>query len=152
MEAKNHDHATIIPVIEEQLQIGKVWQETGRVQISKSVTEEAVDFSMPVSQEEVIMERKTINQYVDVAPPASRYEGDTLIIPVIKEVLVVEKKLMLVEELHISKRKTEQVLTGTEVLRKESVNIVRSSADGLPVINQPLNNQLINNQPDKHNP
>lgn len=129
MEQHNDDHSSSIPVIEEKLHIGKVWQETGRVQISKTLTEEAVDFSMPLSQEEVIMERKTINQYVDTAPPASRYEGETLIIPVIKEVLVIEKKLMLVEELHISKRKTEQVLNGTEVLRKETVNITRSSAE-----------------------
>ncbi len=129
MEQKAHEPNTVIPVIEEQLHISKVWQETGRVQVSKTVTEEAVDYNVPVNQEEVIMERKTINQYVDTAPPASRYEGETLIIPVLKEVLVVEKKLMLVEELHISKRRTEQMVSGTETLRKESVEINRSSGD-----------------------
>jgi uncharacterized protein (TIGR02271 family) len=127
MEQQTHEPNTIIPVIEEQLHISKVWQETGRVQVSKTVTEEAVDYNVPVNQEEVIMERKPINQYVDTAPAASRYEGDTLIIPVLKEVLVVEKKLMLVEELHIRKRNTEQIITGSETLRKESVEINRSS-------------------------
>jgi len=127
MEHNQDTQPSIIPVIEERLNIGKVWQETGRVQISKTVTEEAVDFRVPVSQEEVIMERKTINQYVDIAPAASRYEGDTLIIPVLKEVLVVEKKLLLVEELHISKRKTEQVVTGSDVLRKESVSVNKTN-------------------------
>lgn len=126
MEQKPNEPNTVIPVIEEQLHIHKVWQETGRVQVSKTVTEEAVDYSVPLNQEEVIMERKAINQYVDTAPAASRYEGDTLIIPVLKEVLVVEKKLMLVEELHIRKRNTEQTLSGTEVLRKESVEIKRN--------------------------
>jgi uncharacterized protein (TIGR02271 family) len=129
MEIKPNDPQIVIPVIEEQLQVSKVWQETGRVQISKTVTEEAVDFNLPVSQEEVIMERIPINEYVDIAPPASRYEGDTLIIPVIKEVLVVEKKLMLVEELHIIKRKTEQMVSGTEILRKESVTLERSHSN-----------------------
>ena len=127
MDQQAHDPNTVIPVIEEQLRISKVWQETGRVQVSKTVTEEAVDYSVPLNQEEVIMERKPINQYVDTAPAASRYEGDTLIIPVLKEVLVVEKKLMLVEELHIRKRNTEQIITGSETLRKESVEINRSS-------------------------
>lgn len=126
MEQQTHEANTVIPVIEEQLQISKVWQETGRVQISKTVTEEAVDYNVPVNQEEVIMERKPINQYVETAPAASRYEGDTLIIPVLKEVLVVEKKLMLVEELHIRKRHTEQTVSGTEILRKESVEINRT--------------------------
>lgn len=129
MEEKAHEPNTVIPVIEEQLHISKVWQETGRLQVSKTVTEEAVDYNVPVNQEEVIMERKAINQYVDTAPPASRYEGETLIIPVLKEVLVVEKKLMLVEELHISKRRTEQMVSGTETLRKESVEINRSSGN-----------------------
>jgi uncharacterized protein (TIGR02271 family) len=55
MEIKPNDPQIVIPVIEEQLQVSKVWQETGRVQISKTVTEEAVDFNLPVSQEEVIM-------------------------------------------------------------------------------------------------
>lgn len=118
---------TVVPVIEEQLNITKVWQETGRVQVTKTVTEEAVDYNVPVNAEEVIMERKPINQYVETAPPASRYEGETLIIPVLKEVLVVEKKLLLVEELHISKRNSEQVVSGTETLRKESVEINRTT-------------------------
>ena len=118
---------TVIPVIEEQLHISKSWQETSRVQVTKTVTEEAVDYNVPVNAEEVVMERKSINQYVETAPPASRYEGETLIIPVLKEVLVVEKKLLLVEELHISKRNNEQVVSGTETLRKESVEINRTT-------------------------
>lgn len=132
MEQNTHEPNRVIPVIEEQLQISKVWQETGRVQVSKTVTEEAVDYNVPVNQEEVIMERKTINQYVDTAPAASRYEGDTLIIPVLKEVLVVEKKLILVEELHIRKRTTEQTVSGTETLRKESVSLNRTEINNDP--------------------
>lgn len=127
MEQKPHEPNLVIPLIAEQLHIDKVWQETGRVQVSKTVTEEAVDYNMPVNQEEVIMERKSINQYVDTAPAASRYEGDTLVIPVLKEVLVVEKKLLLVEELHITKRKSVQMVSGTEILRKEAVEINRSA-------------------------
>lgn len=137
MEHKPTGPDFIIPVIEEKLHVSTVWQETGRVQVSKTVTEEAVDFNLPISQEEVIMERKPINKYVDTAPAASRYEGDTLIIPVIKEVLVVEKKLMLVEELHISKRRSEQMVTGTEILRKESVEITHTSSGPENTINQP---------------
>ncbi len=137
MEHKPTEPNTVIPVIEEQLHISTVWQETGRVQVSKTVTEEAVDFNLPVTQEEVIMERKPINEYVDTAPPASRYDGDTLIVSVIKEVLVVEKKLMLVEELHITRRKSEQMVSGTEILRKESVEITRTNGGLENTINQP---------------
>jgi uncharacterized protein (TIGR02271 family) len=113
----------VIPVIEERLHVGKEWKETGLVRISKTVAEEEVDYQVPVQEEELVVERKQINKYVDLAPPATRYEGDTTIISVIKEVIVVERKLMLVEELHITKRKTEHIVTGTETLRKEQVNI-----------------------------
>jgi len=134
MEKQTQAPNTVIPVIEEQLQISKVWQDTGRVQVSKTVTEEAVDYALPVNQEEVIMERKPINQYVDEAPAASRYEGETLIIPVLKEVLVVEKKLMLVEELHITKRRSEQTVSGTETIRKESVTVNRIPVNDSPSV------------------
>jgi uncharacterized protein (TIGR02271 family) len=145
MENKPQAPHTVIPVIEEQLHIDKVWQETGRVQVSKTVTEEAVDYALPLQQEEVIMERKPINQYIETAPPASRYEGETLIIPVVKEVLVVEKKLMLVEELHITKRHSEQTVTGTEILRKESVTVTRTPSnqampDHVTATNRPTTN------------
>jgi uncharacterized protein (TIGR02271 family) len=119
----------VIPVIEEQLHISKEWKETGRVLISKTVAEEEVNYQVPVQQEELVIERKEINQYVDEAPPATRYEGNTTIVSVLKEVLVVEKKLLLVEEVHITKRKTENVVSGTETLRKEEVNITKKDIE-----------------------
>lgn len=118
-----NEKSKVIPVIEERLHVSKEWRETGRVRISKTVAEEEVDYQVSVQQEELIVERKQINQYVEVAPPATRYEGDTTIISVLKEVIVVERKLMLVEELHITKRKKEHTVTGTETLRKEQVSI-----------------------------
>lgn len=125
MEDQSTNEERNIPIIEEQLHVGKEWKETGRVQLSKTVTEEEVEFKIPVQQEEIIVERKAINRLVEEAPPATRYEGDTTIISVLKEVLVVEKKLMLVEELHLTKRKTESVASGTETVRVEQVDINR---------------------------
>ncbi|RYE18527.1 MAG: DUF2382 domain-containing protein [Sphingobacteriaceae bacterium] len=62
--------------------------------------------------------------YVATVPPV-RVEGDTTIISVVKEVLVVEKRLMLVEEIHLSKNRTETLTTVNETLRKEEVEINR---------------------------
>lgn len=114
-----------IPVIEEKLTIGKRKIETGRFLISKKVFEEEVSEDVSIEEEHINIERKEINQYVDTPPPASRDEGDTTIISVVKEVLVIEKKILLVEELHITKHKSESTVPVTETLRKEEVKITK---------------------------
>jgi stress response protein YsnF len=66
---------------------------------------------------------------VDTTPPAVRYEGDVMIIPVLKEVAVVEKKLMLVEELRVTKTKTEKTETHEIALKKEEVKVERTQSN-----------------------
>jgi uncharacterized protein (TIGR02271 family) len=113
----------MIPVIEEHIHIGTKTVETGKVNISKKVLTETYTAEIPVSKEEVIVEKKTINQYIDGEAPGMRLDGDTTIIPIVREVIV--KRLLLVEEIHITKRRTEQMIPVSEVLRKEVVIITR---------------------------
>lgn len=113
-----------IALVEERLKIDVRQVETGTVQVHKKVVSEEVTQEVPVVSEEVLVERKPINQYVESAP-AVRVEGDTTIISVVKEVLVVEKRLMLVEELHITKTQIASTTTVTETLRKETIEINR---------------------------
>ena len=117
---------TVIPVLEEQLQVDTKLVETGLVRIIKRVTEETQTIDTPTTQEEVIVDRVAVNQYVE-RPPAVRYEGDVTIIPVLREVVVTEKKLLLVEEVHITKRRTVDPGTQEFTLRKEEVTIERST-------------------------
>src|SRR4028118_116704 len=77
--------STVIPVIEEQLQVGKKVVETGSVRINKIVREEEVNVETPVVVEKLDIERIPINQYVESAPPAVRYEGDVMIVPILEE-------------------------------------------------------------------
>lgn len=116
----------VIPVIQEELTVEKKTIETGNVRISKKVHEEESVMDVLTTSEEVIVEKKEINQYIDVAPPAIRQEGNVTIISVVKEVLIVEKRLMLVEELHVTKLKTTDSTVIRETLRKEEIEITRS--------------------------
>jgi uncharacterized protein (TIGR02271 family) len=120
---------SVIPVIEEQLRIGKKVVESGRVRISKRVSEEKVTVNVPVVHEEVDIERVEVNQFVDAAPEI-RYEGETMIIPVLKE--VVEVRLMLVEELRVTRKKVESVDSQQVVLRREEVTVERDNRDAIP--------------------
>lgn len=68
----------------------------------KSFITEKVEIPEELRSEEIAVNRIPINQEV-TAVPGIRMEGDTTIIPVVKEVAVIQKKLVLVEEIHVTK-------------------------------------------------
>lgn len=90
-----------------------------------ATSEESIQQSL--TRDDVSVERVTIDRYVD-APPAVRTEGDILIVPVLEEVLVVEKRLKLKEELCISNRQVVEQQEVRELVRSERVALCRRSA------------------------
>jgi uncharacterized protein (TIGR02271 family) len=121
---RNEKH--VIPIIQEQLHISKQVVETGTVSLSKKIVEEAYETELSVYKEDLIVERKPINEYIKGDLPKTRTEGETTIVPIIKEVII--KRLLLVEEVHITMRKTETVVPVNEVLRKEEITITRNNS------------------------
>ena len=113
---------TVIPIIEERAVINKNIVETGKVRISKRVSEHEEIIDEPLLREEVSVERVAINKFVD-APPEIRHEGDTMIIPIVEEQEVIEKRLVLVEELHIKKQIIEEHKPQRVSLLKEEVKV-----------------------------
>ena len=118
-----------IPVIEERISIDKKVEETGKVRLTKKVHEEEKMVDVPSMQEEVEVERISINKFVDSPPPPVRQEGDTTIISVLREVTVIEKRLELVEEVRITKRKVKSYTTQRVTLRREEVDVERIKND-----------------------
>jgi uncharacterized protein (TIGR02271 family) len=108
----------VLPVVEETLAVHTSAVETGRVRISKRVHEREEIIDPPLLRDEVVIERVPINRVVE-APIAARSEKDTLIIPLLEEVLVVEKRLLLKEELRITKRRVETHMPQRVTLRRE---------------------------------
>ncbi len=123
--------AIIIPVVEEVAVVNTQTVETGRVRVSKEVTRQEQAVHVVSSHEECEVERITLNRIVETAP-AVRYEGETMIIPVLKEVAVVEKKLMLVEEVRVTRRQVQTQETVPVTLRKETVEVVRETLSDAP--------------------
>lgn len=121
---QNTNPAVSINAIEEKVTVQKQIVEKGKVRIVKKVNEEDETVTIPVATEEVKVEKIPINQIVENAP-AVRYEGDTMIIPVVKEVIIIEKKLMLVEEVHVTKHTLHMQDQRTIPLRKEEVIVER---------------------------
>ncbi len=116
--------ARVVPVYEEELHIGKRTVERGKVRVTKVVREHEEVVEETLLQERVEVTRVPINEMID-APVSIRYEGDTMIIPMLEEVLVVEKRLMLKEELHITKQQSEIREPQTVTLRSEEATVER---------------------------
>lgn len=114
----------VVPVIAEELVVERQTVETGRVRVSKRVNERVEVVDEPLVLEEVHVERVPVDRVVD-GPVPVRYEGDTMIVPLFEEVLVVEKRLVLKEELHITKRRREERRPQEVRLRSEEARVER---------------------------
>ena len=113
-----------IPLHAEVLQIDKKAVETGRVRIIKTVREEQVEVDRSLTREQADVRRVEVNQFIHDVPNV-RQEGDTLIVPIIEEVLVIEKRLMLKEELHITRRRAVEPHSQVMTLRTEEATVER---------------------------
>lgn len=112
----------VIPVAQERLSVHKRQVDGATVRVTKVVHEEERTVNDPLLSEEVQVERVKIDRAVD-APEPIRAEGDTTIIPLYEEVLVVEKRLVLTEEVRVSKRQVEKRAPQSVTLRREEVNV-----------------------------
>jgi uncharacterized protein (TIGR02271 family) len=121
-----------ILVVEERPVVRKRRRVTGAVRVRTEVREGTEVVDRPVTIEEVEVERVPVDRWVD-QPAEVREEGDVTIIPVHAEVLVVEKRLKLVEEIRVRRRRSEERRRAEVVLRSEEALVERlAAAEGEP--------------------
>jgi hypothetical protein len=116
----------VIPLVEETATIGKREVLTGRVRV-QTVTDTVEELARAdVKRESVEVTRVPIDRMVETAPEV-RTEGDVTILPVVEEVLVVEKRLVLKEELHIRRRVETENVEVPVSLRKQRAVVEREA-------------------------
>ena len=115
-----------LPVVEETVAVERVRTVTGIVRARTETHEDTVTVDEPLLVEQVIIERVPMDRWID-HPVAVREEGDTTIIPVVEEVVVVEKRLKLVEEVRVTKQKTTKNEPQTLTLRRQEAVVERLS-------------------------
>lgn len=118
------EEVAAIPLVEERLEVSTREVETERVRVRVSVEQREELVPVELSEDNIEVERIPRNIPLS-ALPGVRLEGNTTIIPVVEEVVVVEKRLVLVEEIHVRRktaRRTEEVPV---TLRAERVAIER---------------------------
>jgi uncharacterized protein (TIGR02271 family) len=114
----------VIPVLEETVEVGRRTIETGRgVRVTKHVTEREARVEDPLVHEEVSVERVPRGVFVEGPAPTQHYEGDTLVIPVLEEVLVLEKRVRLKEEVRVTRKTHREKSTQRVKLNSEEVSI-----------------------------
>ena len=120
-----HEH--VFPVVAEEIVVGRKVVEAGRVRIHKTVEEQTRRVDEPLMHEEVVVRRVAVNRPVD-SPPPVRQEGDITIIPVVQEELVIEKRLVLVEEVHVQRKSRVRHEPKDVVVRRERAEVERIGA------------------------
>ncbi len=112
---------TVIPLFEEELAVAKRVVQTGRVQVSRVTHQHERIIDELLNQEHVEIERIPIDKPVD-AMPSIRDDGDSIVIPVVEEVLRVERSLILKEEVRVRRvHATERYLENVTLRKQEAV-------------------------------
>lgn len=121
-----------LPVMEEQLQVDKREVDTGRgVRLHKTVSEEEKRIEQSLLREQIEVERVPVGRVLAESElPQARYEGDTLVVPVLEEVLVVQKQVVLKEEVRITRRRHQETVPRSERVRVEHVTVERFGDEG----------------------
>ena len=116
-----------LPLIEEQLRIGKRSVDTGRgVRVHKRIDEKPVAIDESLVHEDLDIRHVSVERVVGLdEAPGIRYENDgaTLVVPVLEEVLVLERRVRIKEELHITRVKRQVRHAETVVLKSEQVHV-----------------------------
>ena len=124
----------VLPLIEETARIDKRAVETGRVRVSTRT--ETIDQVLreTLRSDMVGVTRVPINRTLadGEAAPQVRTEQGVTIIPVLEEILVVEKRLVLREEVHIRQTTSGEDVEVPVMLRRQHAVVERVGPDGHP--------------------
>jgi stress response protein YsnF len=116
--------SSTIPLISEELRVEKRSVPNGKVRVKTVVDTFAEVVQETLKTERVETTRVEIGKEIDTIPPV-RTHGDTTIIPIVEEVLVVEKRLILKEELHVRRVVSNDEVEVPITLRKQRVVVER---------------------------
>ena len=118
------DRETVLPVFEEELSVAKRVVETARVRVSRVTHTSQQVIDELLQQERVEVEHVPIDRRVEVMP-SIRQEGDVTIVPVVEEVLRVERHLVLKEEVRIRRIKSTERYQELVTLRRQEAQVTR---------------------------
>ncbi len=119
---------------EEQLNVSKERVQSGEVNLRKEVISEQKTVNVPVTHEEVVIERHAVTDgSIDNTPIG---EGETIRVPVSEEQVNVSKDTVVTGEVGISKRAVQETQQVTDTVRREEARI---DQQGNPIVRNSQN-------------
>jgi stress response protein YsnF len=122
----------VLPVVEEQVVVAKRRRVTGAVRVATRTREEERLVDEPYDVEEVEVQRVPVEgggRWVDAPVPARR-EGDTTVVSVHEEVVVVETRLRVVEEVRLTRRRSTRRHAERVTVRRQEALVERLDPPG----------------------
>jgi stress response protein YsnF len=125
VEAGDHEpREIVVPLFAEEISVSKRVVPKARVRVSRITREREEVVEQLLAREHVEVERMVIGRTVE-SMPTVREEGDTIIVPIVEEVLIVERRLVLKEELHIRKIRETERHQERVMLRRQEATVLR---------------------------
>ena len=118
----------VLPLVEEALRVGKRQVETGRVRVSVNTDIEEQVVRETLRSERTEIERVPIGRELAEGEPAPamRQEPDgTVVVPVMEEILVVERRLVLREEIRMRLVAVDEAVEQSVTVRKQRASVER---------------------------
>src|SRR5687767_2231264 len=128
--ARDRGTEVVIPIVEERLIPDKRTVELGELRIHKHVDEVEEEVRQSVTRDDLVIERVQIDRPIE-EPVSSRQEGEWTVFPIMREVLVVKKQLMLVEEVRVATRQVTEEQEVREVTRHERLELEDATVHGV---------------------
>ena len=138
-EKLDSDSEVVLPLLEEALRFGKRRVETGRVRISVSTANDERLVRETLRTERAEVEHVHVNRELaeGEAAPFARWEDDgTLVVPVVEEVLIIERRLVLREEVRLRLVAVDEVVEQSVTLRRQQVNVEHLPASGTGAVGE----------------
>lgn len=128
-DASSPTSTTTLPIVEEQLDIAKRVEDIGGLRVRIEVEDRVQHHVLDTTSEEVSFERIAVGREVDEMR-APWQDGDVLVVPVYEEVVVLERRLLLKEEIRVSKQRLQHATPLQPTVRRERAVVEREDADG----------------------
>ena len=122
----NTGNEQIIPVVEEELAVGKRQVQGGGARVHTHVTERPVEESVTLHEEHVTVDRRPVDRAVAGADTA--FKEGTIEVTATSEVPVVSKEARVVEEVVVGKTATDRTETVRDTVRRTDVDVEQINA------------------------
>lgn len=111
-----------VPLAEEELSAEKTMKEAGQVRVRKDVRTERKEISVPVTREEVRVERVPTGGR-ELRPGEATFEEGEVTIPVREEEVEIKKRPVVREEVRVSKTARQEQRQASGEVRKETAEL-----------------------------